>query len=269
MIAVKRRILILTFSLLSVICNAQSAYNQLVWADEFNYSGLPDEQKWSYDKGDGCPDLCGWGNNELQYYTVGRSGNARVEDGALIIETHKESCNGREYTSARLVTRGKGDWKYGRIEIRAKMPYGLGTWPAIWMLPAMKPEDYSWPLEGEIDIVEHVGYNQGTVYGAIHTLAYNGMKGTQKVDSIRIDDAHEAFHTYRIDWSPEKMEWFVDNVKYQTIVKDGDDKAKWPFDKPFYLIMNIAVGGNWGGKYGVAEDIWPQRLVVDYVRVYQ
>lgn len=240
-----------------------------VWAEEFDYEGLPDPTKWSYDIGDGCPRLCGWGNEELQYYTTETSRNARVEEGRLIIEAHREPHQGREYTSVRLITRNKGDWQYGRVDIRAKLPFGRGTWPAIWMLPTMDPKDFSWPLDGEIDIMEHVGYNQGTVYGTIHTQAYNSMRGTQKVDSIYVQDAHEAFHVYSIQWTPNKIEWFVDNKKYHTIIKDGEEKEKWPFDRPFYLIMNLAVGGRWGGKHGVDEKVWPQRLEVDYVRVYK
>ena len=240
-----------------------------IWAEEFDYEGLPDPAKWSYDVGDGCPRLCGWGNNELQYYTTETSRNARVEKGKLIIEAHREFYQGRDYTSARLITRNKGDWQYGRIDIRAKLPYGRGTWPTIWMLPTMDSKDFSWPLDGEIDIMEHVGYNQDMVYGTIHTQAYNSMIGTQKVDSIHVQDAYQAFHVYSIHWTPNKIEWFVDNEKYHTIVKDGKEKEKWPFDRPFYLIMNLAVGGRWGGKHGVDEKVWPQRLEVDYVRVYK
>ena len=263
-------ILFLLILLAIPLATAQSQpTGKLLWAEEFDYDGLPDPGKWSYDVGDGCPRLCGWGNNELQYYTAENLRNARVEGGKLIIEAHREPYQGRQYTSARLITKNKGDWKYGRIEIRAKLPYGRGTWPAIWMLPTMEIDDFSWPLDGEIDIMEHVGYNQGTVYGTIHTQAYNGMIGTQKVDSIRVDDAHEAFHVYRIDWTPQKIEWYVDDEKYHTITKDGDEKAKWPFDRPFYLVMNLAVGGNWGGKYGIDDSAWPQRLAIDYVRVYQ
>jgi len=241
---------------------------ELVWADDFDYEGLPDSAKWSYDVGDGCPNLCGWGNNELQYYTERRPENARVEDGHLIIEARRENFESREYTSARLVTREKGDWKYGRFEIRAKLPSGLGTWSAIWMLPT----DWAyggWPASGEIDIMEHVGYEPDTVYGTVHTKAFNHKIGTQKGGQIYLPNCEDTFHTYAIDWTPERIDFFADATLYRTFEHQGDGFEEWPFDQPFHLIMNIAVGGDWGGKEGVAEDIWPQQMVVDYVRVYQ
>lgn len=240
---------------------------RLVWADEFEEDGPPDTTRWNYDLGDGCPDICGWGNNELQYYTK-RPENVRVEDGRLIIEAHREPYEGKEYTSTRLVSRKKGDWKYGYIEARAKLPQGTGTWPAIWMLPT----DWKyggWPASGEIDIMEHVGYKQGRVFGTVHTKAFNHGIGTQKGDSIPVGDVHQAFHVYAIDWSPEKIDFLVDGEVYHTFTNEGTGYEAWPFDTPFHLLMNIAVGGNWGGAEGVDEKIWPQRMEVDYVRVYQ
>lgn len=241
---------------------------QLVWADEFDEPGLPDTAKWSYDVGDGCPDICGWGNNELQYYTERRPENARVEDGHLIIEARRENYETREYTSARLVTREKGDWLYGRIEVRAELPSGLGTWPAIWMLPT----DWAyggWPKSGEIDIMEHVGYEPDSIYGTVHTEAYNHTLGTQRGGQLFVPDCEQAFHVYAIDWTPDQIDWYVDDQLYHSFPNEGSGYEVWPFDQPFHLIMNIAVGGNWGGNRGVAEDIWPQRMTVDYVRVYQ
>lgn len=241
---------------------------ELVWADEFEYEGLPDSTKWTYDVGDGCPDLCGWGNNELQYYTERRPENARVEGGHLIIEARRETYETRDYSSARLLTREKGDWKYGRFEIRANLPSGLGTWPAIWMLPT----DWAyggWPASGEIDIMEHVGYEPDTVYGTVHTEAFNHTLGTQKGGQIYLPDCEDSFHTYIIEWTPEKIDFFVGETLYHTFQHQGDGFEEWPFNRPFHLILNIAVGGNWGGKEGVAEDIWPQQMLVDYVRVYQ
>lgn len=241
---------------------------QLVWADEFDEEGLPDTTKWSYDVGDGCPDLCGWGNNELQYYTQRRPENARLEDGHLVIEARREDFETRAYTSARLVTREKGDWQYGRIEVRAKLPSGLGTWPAIWMLPT----EWSyggWPTSGEIDIMEHVGYEPDSIYGTVHTEAYNHMLGTQRGGQIYAPDCEEAFHVYAADWTAKGIDFIIDDQVYHSFSNEGTGHKAWPFDQPFHLILNIAVGGNWGGKEGVAEDIWPQRMVVDYVRVYQ
>lgn len=241
----------------------QNTEPELVWSEEFNYEGLPDSDKWSYNVGGH-----GWGNNELQYYTKKRSDNARVEDGKLIITAKKETFKKKQYTSARLITKNKGDWKYGKIEVRAKLPDGFGTWPAIWMLPTLD-RGLDWPKDGEIDIMEHVGYNLGTVYGTIHTKKYNHMIGTQKSDSIYIADLHENFHVYSINWDDKQITWSVDNEEYLTLFKENEDELGWPFDKEFHLILNLAVGGNWGGKMGVDEDIWPKQLEVDYVRVYQ
>lgn len=245
----------------------EAGNRRLVWADEFEQEGAPDSSRWTYDLGDGCPDICGWGNNELQYYTQ-RPENVRIEDGRLIIEAHREPYEGKEYTSTRLVSRQKGDWKYGYIEARAKLPQGTGTWPAIWMLPT----DWQyggWPASGEIDIMEHVGYNPERVYGTVHTKAFNHAIGTQKGDSTEVVDAHHKFHVYAIDWSPEKIDFLVDGEVYHTFLNEGTGYEAWPFDQPFHLLMNLAVGGNWGGAKGVDEEIWPQRMEVDYVRVYQ
>ncbi|SMD37371.1 Por secretion system C-terminal sorting domain-containing protein [Reichenbachiella faecimaris] len=245
---------------------AQEGY-ELVWSDEFDYSGLPDEKKWSYDIGDGCPNVCGWGNNELEYYTERRLENARVEDDHLIITAIKENFGTKSYSSARLITKEKGDWTYGRIEVRAKLPSGRGTWPAIWMLST----DWSyggWPESGEIDIMEHVGYEPNKIYGTVHTKAYHHSIGTQKGGEITVEDCEDEFHIYAIDWSHSKIDFFVDNRKYFTFTKEsGADK--WPFDKRFHLLLNIAVGGNWGGVEGVDESVFPQEMKVDYVRVYQ
>jgi beta-glucanase (GH16 family) len=237
-------------------------YN-LVWSDEFDYTGLPDTTKWSYDVGGG-----GWGNQELQYYTYRRTDNARVENGKLIIEAIKESYSGMNYTSARLVTKNHGDWLYGKIEVRAMLPKGRGTWPAIWMLPT-DWEYGGWPSSGEIDIMEHVGYDEGRVHGTVHTEAYNNMLGTQQGNSVILNDATTAFHLYAIEWTPIKIDFFIDGVKYFTFYKYADDFKKWPFNKRFHLIMNIAVGGSWGGAQGVDPYVFPTSMEVDFVRVYQ
>ncbi len=240
---------------------------QLLWSDEFNYEGAPDPENWSYDMGDGCPNICGWGNNELQFYTDDRS-NARVENGHLVIEAHATDDADRPYTSARLVSRGKQDWVYGRVEVRANLPFGRGSWPAIWMLPTERTYG-GWPRCGEIDIMEHVGYEPLMVYGTVHTEAYNHLIGTQKGDSVLVQDAEDAFHVYAIEWREDRIDFFVDESLYHTFPRYEDTPAEWPFDQPFHLILNLAVGGGWGGKYGVSESIWPQQMQVDYVRVYQ
>jgi beta-glucanase (GH16 family) len=245
-----------------------AAYSKLVWSDEFDKPGAPDVSKWNYDLGDGCPDVCGWGNNELEYYT-NDSKNVRVENGNLIIEARKEAKGGKTYTSTRIVSKGNGDWLYGRVEVRAKLPKGKGTWPAIWMLST----DWKyggWPASGEIDIMEHVGFDPGVVHGTIHTESYNHVKGTQKEGKVTAPDVSDVFHVYGIEWTKDKMTFFIDDNRYYSVTRNPSEDFKgWPFDQRFHLIMNIAVGGNWGGMQGVDESIWPQRMEVDYVRVYQ
>ena len=221
---------------------AQAKFTKLVWADEFNYKGLPDSLKWSYDKGKGCPDNCGWGNNELEFYTSNRPENARVEDGRLVLEVRKENFSGAAYTSARLASKNKGDWKYGCFEVRAKIPAGRGMWPAIWMLPT-KWEYGGWPKSGEIDIMENVGYWPDSALGTIHTGAYNGTINTQKTKGVNRKDLSTAFHVYAIEWTAEEIAFFVDDEKYHVFKNDHKTSAEWPFDKEFHLLMNIAVGG--------------------------
>lgn len=237
----------------------------LVWADEFDKAGLPDSTKWGYDVGGN-----GWGNKELEYYTAKRTENARIENGKLIIEARKEAYKGSNYTSARLLTKGIAEWKYGRMEAMAKLPKGVGTWPAIWML-GKKVATAGWPLGGEIDIMEHVGFDEGVVHGTVHTEAYNHVKGTQKGDQINVKNVTSYFHLYAIEWTADQIDFFVDDQKYYSVQKSvlGNTEAQWPFDQPFFLILNVAVGGGWGGQKGVDENIWPQRMEVDYVRVYQ
>jgi beta-glucanase (GH16 family) len=242
---------------------------QLVWSDEFDYQGLPDSARWSYDAGDGCPEVCGWGNNEQQYYTVRRLENARVEGGCLVIEARKEPTGTKPYSSARIHSRHKGAWKYGRIEASAKLPVGRGVWPAIWMLP----RDWAygnWPRSGEIDIMEHVGYDPDTLVGTVHTERYNHLKGTQVGRSIYNNSLSSRFHTYAVEWTPDKIDFYFDHQMYLSFPRKAEEGVDaWPFDQPFYLIMNVAVGGNWGGKKGIDPAVWPQQMLVDYVRVYQ
>ena len=245
------------------VINMYSQTYNLVWSDEFDYSGLPDEAKWNYDVGGG-----GWGNQELQYYTSKRLQNAKVEDGKLIITAIKEIYSGKDYTSARLVTKYKGDWLYGKMEINAKLPAGRGTWPAIWMLPT-DWEYGDWPSSGEIDIMEHVGYDEGVVHATVHTEAYNHTLGTQKGDTIHLDDATSAFHVYSMEWTPIKIDFFADGVKYFTFYQYSTEYTKWPFNKRFHLLLNIAVGGSWGGAQGVDVYAFPTQMEIDYVRVYQ
>jgi beta-glucanase (GH16 family) len=238
---------------------------ELVWFDEFDTDGEIDKTKWGYDIGGS-----GWGNNELQYYTEDL--NSWVENGKMVIEARKENYMGKEYTSARVISKNKGDFLYGKIEVMAKLPTGVGTWPAIWMLPT----DWrygGWPNSGEIDIMEHVGYDQNNVHGSIHTKFFNHSIGTQRSGSRIVDTASTEFHKYSIEWLPDRIKFFIDDHNYFTFHPNRQVSCptfgQWPFDMRFHLLLNIAVGGNWGGAQGVDETIYPQRMEIDYVRVYQ
>lgn len=233
-----------------------------VWADEFNYQGLPDSTKWTFETGGH-----GWGNNELQFYTAKRPENARVENGHLVIEARKEDWEGKKYTSTRLISKGKGDWKYGRIEVRARIPKGVGTWPAIWMLASTDP--LNWPDDGEIDIMEHVGFEQGIIHASIHSKKYNHVIGTQKTATIPVPDCSANFHVYALDWNKDSIRISIDSNIYFTFTNEHSGSPAWPFDQPFHLLLNIAIGGDWGGKKGVDDRIFPVRMEIDYVRVYQ
>lgn len=249
--------LILIFAAAAV---AQPA--KLIWADEFNTPGAPDPARWAYQTGGG-----GWGNQELQFYTEARAENARIEDGRLIITARRELWQGRDYTSARLVTKGRRHFRYGWFEIRAKLPCGRGTWPAIWMLGEGWPEK-PWPGVGEIDIMEHVGHDAGRVHAALHTTAYNGARNTHKSGIVSAPGACEQFNVYALHWTPEFLEFYFNNQAFFRYANDRSGEDAWPFDRPFYLLLNVAVGGGWGGRQGVDEAAFPQRMEVDYVRIY-
>lgn len=235
------------------------------WADEFDYEGLPDDEKWGYDVGSGDN---GWGNNELQYYMEARPENVRVGDGVLAITAIKEPYGGSDYTSTRLVSRGKGDFLYGRIEVSAKVPQGRGTWPAVWMLPT-DWEYGDWPASGEIDVLEHVGYDQDVVHISVHTEAYHHSINTHKTGTVGIENATTEFHKYRVDWTPAYIRGFVDDTQIFDFPNEGTGYKVWPFDKQFHLLINLAAGGDWGGAEGVDEDAFPATFEVDYIRVYR
>lgn len=236
----------------------------LVWADEFDQDGAPDPARWVHDT---HANKTGWYNDELQYYSADRRENARVEGGRLIIEARKETLSdrpdhgGQRYSSARLITRGKAEWTYGLYEIRAKLPCGKGSWPAIWMLGATA----GWPDGGEIDIMEHVGKTPGDVFGTIHNRSTAGTFG--KSGQVRVADACEAFHDYQMLWTPDAISFAVDGKPYHRYANDRSGAAQWPFDKPQYLLLNLAVGGAMGGE--VDDMIFPIRFEIEHVRVYQ
>jgi len=236
-----------------------------VWADEFNGDAV-DETKWNFEvNGDGG------GNQELQYY---RRENATVSGGYLNITAKLESYLGKLYTSARLNTKYKGTFEYVRIDFRAKMPSGRGTWPAIWMMPLMNAYG-GWPDSGEIDILEYVGYNPDVLYTTLHTEVFNGRLGTQLGYSKTIEAAETAYHDFSFIWSPGQIKTYVDDAKIAEFnyapyfTRDYAYYQVFPFDSPFFLIVNLAVGGTWGGAEGVDPDIFPTTLSVDYIRVYR
>ncbi len=236
-----------------------------VWGDEFDYEGLPDSTKWSYATGGH-----GWGNQELQFYTERRLENARVADGRLLVTAGRELWNDNQYTSVRLISRGRGDFMYGRFEIRARLPDGRGTWPAIWMMPSdWEFASGGWPDVGEMDIVEHVGHDIGVIHASAHSRDYQWQKGTQKTGTVKVLDATTTFHTCALEWSSDVIRALVDDSLYFEYENEGLGWTKWPYDKPFYLIRNIAVGGAWGGAQGVDEEAFPQTMEIDFVRVYQ
>jgi beta-glucanase (GH16 family) len=238
---------------------------QLVWQDEFDYEGLPDSTKWGYDT-EG--NEAGWGNKEAQFYTKSRLENARVENGRLYITALKESWEGKEYTSARIISRA--DWQYGKIEVNAKLPDGTGTWAAIWMMPGgWSFNDGNWPEIGELDIMEHVGHELGVIHASAHSSDYQWQKNTQKTGVVTVPDVHEKFHSYILEWTPDTLKAFVNDNLYFIYGNEGLGESKWPFDKRFYLIMNIAVGGAWGIVEGIDDSAFPQVMEVDYVRIYQ
>jgi beta-glucanase (GH16 family) len=240
---------------------------ELVWSDEFNYTGAPDSEKWNLEIHPSA-----WTNAELQSYT-NRLENVRVEDSILIIEALKDNYEGSTYTSGRLNSANKGDILYGRIEIRAKLPSGLGTWPAIWMM-STDTEYGNWPYSGEMDIMEHVGFDPGKVHASTHTKDHNFNLETQKTALTDLSTFSSEYHIYGLEWTPTEIKVFIDDNYFFTSTKDASwDWQKWPFDKKFHIILNLAYGGNWGGAKGIDDAIFERtegvRMEVDYVRLYK
>ena len=232
-----------------------------VWGDEFNTPGLPDSTKWGYEMGK-------IRNAELQYYTSKRLENARIEDSVLIIEARKEKYSGADYTSASIISKGIGDWKYGKIEISAKVPTGKGTWPALWMLPTNS--EYGWPASGEIDIMEYIGVEPQNLFYTCHFEGTNGT-GHQSsgAKSSTTANPFNQFIKFTLIWTPDKIEWYANDRKYHQYLRTSNDIKLWPFNKEFYLILNLAYGGSWGGYGGVDDTKLPHKFLIDYVRVFQ
>lgn len=259
-------ILVFVMALLCFSGRAESSvYNKLVFADEFDQGSRPDTSKWSYETGYKR-------NHELQYYTD-RAENAYLSDGCLHIVARADSAEvdgeRRPVTSASLLTKGKFDFTYGRVEMRAKLPVALGTWPALWLMPVERAERGGWPGCGEIDIMENVGYEPERINYAIHTLNRNHMKKNGLGFHAFCADPEE-FHVYALEWHPDRIEWYLDGRKRYVVKRpDGATWEDWPFDRPFYLIVNSAFGGGWGGTMGVAPEELPRDYVIDYIRIYQ
>jgi beta-glucanase (GH16 family) len=236
---------------------------QLVWADEFTQANgsSPDSAKWNYDIGTGSG---GWGNNELQYYTS-RTNNVRIENEQLVIEATAENYMGSSYTSARLLTQGKWSWTYGRMEARIKVPRTQGIWPAFWMLGTNIPS-VGWPLCGEIDIMEHIGREPKIVYGTVHGPGYSGGGGVSGSYTF-VPDVADDFHVFAVEWQTNVIRWYVDGINYFTVTPANIGGNTWVFNQPQFFLLNVAVGGNWPG-YPDGTTVFPQKMLVDYVRVY-
>ena len=258
----------------------ESAWTML-WQDEFDQDGSVNADKWNIET---------WParkvNDEDQTYTT-RAKNLRIENGLLIIEAHREDYAGAQYSSARVNSAGKMDILYGKIEVRARLPKGQGSWPAIWMMPT---DSYryatncgpskidwqgngacdAWPNSGEIDIMEHVGYDHNIVHGTVHTKDYVWVHWSQRKGSIKLEDVDKNFYRYGLEWTPDSLTTTVNDIPYFTYYRDSDDWASWPFNHPFHVILNLAIGGNWGRAGGpIDNSAFPMRLEIDYVRAYR
>lgn len=246
--------------------------NKLVLEDNFDSNGAPNPALWNFDIGTGNN---GWGNRELQYYSD-RSQNIKIENGVLKITAVKESFMGSAYTSARILTKGKFEQKYGRFEARIKMPLGKGLWPAFWLLgnnielnveTPDNPNTVAWPQCGEIDIMEYLGNKPTSIFGTVHGPGYSGGNAISKNYVLTNDRYDNDFHIFGIEWGENYVNYYVDNVLYNQITPK-DVPGEWVFNQPFYIILNMAVGGNFPGSPN-AETTFPQTMTVDYVRVYQ
>lgn len=245
---------------ITVFVTPNNLFSTLIWADEFDVNGSPDSSKWGYDIGTGEN---GWGNQESQFYT-NRMDNVIVEDGLLKIIAKKETYQGVDYTSARIISMGKFEFTYGKVEVRAKLPLGKGTWPAIWMLGA-NFLTAGWPACGEIDIMEHAGNRQGIVSSALHTPSSYG--NTQNHGDQFLEDVSTAFHIYSLEWNNEEMIFYVDDVEHYRYNPSTKNINTWPFDAPQFLILNVALGGTFGGS--IDPNFTTSAMEIDYVKVYQ
>ncbi|MEI7508768.1 MAG: glycoside hydrolase family 16 protein [Flavobacterium sp.] len=264
---IKHNLLLIPIMLLVVSCSTNekqtvTTMNQLVMQDEFDTDGAPNSALWVYNIGTGTN---GWGNNELEYYT-NLPQNVKVQDGMLKITAIKGAYMGSSYTSARISTKGKFQQKYGRVEARIKMPWGKGLWPAFWMI-GTNSDVVAWPQCGEIDIMEYLGNNPTTVFGTVHGPGYSGANAITKNYTLSNDRFDTDFHVFGIEWGENYINYYVDDVLYNQITP-ANASGEWVFNRPFYIILNLAVGGNLPGSPNT-ETTFPQTMLVDYVRMYQ
>ena len=248
---------ILILLLISNFAFAQEVKRKLIWEENFD-GNILNEKVWNIEVGDGCPN-CGWGNNERQLYT---KENHKLVDGKLVITAKKD---GDKYTSTRITTKAQKEFKYGRIEAKAKLPIGHGIWPAFWMLGS-NIDKVGWPKSGEIDILEYVGREPDMVFTTLHTQDSHGNSINTK--KTKFEDIEEGYHVFAVDWTKEKMDFFVDEQLVYTFNPKDRSEDVWPFDQPFYILVNMAIGGNFGGP-DVDDTIFPQEFIIDYIRVYQ
>jgi beta-glucanase (GH16 family) len=232
---------------------------RLIFSDEFEVAGPLDPAKWDHELGS-------LRNHELQCYT-GRPENVRAENGKLVLEARREQHQGHSFTSASILTRGRFEFRYGRVEVRVKLPGGRGTWPAVWLV-GVNEHEVRWPACGEIDIVENVGFAPSTVWGAAHMTAYSHATGNPKVSALEVERPWEVFHDYALEWTADRIDWELDGRLFFTFENERTGVAAWPFDGAQYLIIALAIGGDLGGQHGIDESCFPQRLEVEHVRVY-
>jgi beta-glucanase (GH16 family) len=242
----------------------------LLWSDEFNGPNL-DLSTWSFDTSRNKP---GWWNGEQQYYAAGRPQNIRIDHGVLVIEARRDpdalkglsDWGGQAYSSARIMTKGKASWTYGFYEVRAKLPCARGTWPAIWLMPE---KDAPWPEGGEIDVMEQVGSLPNVEHATVHTALFNHQRHTQRGAQFPLPTSCSEFHRYQLAWSPDALTIGIDDHAYMKVKNDQPGgRGAWPFDGPFYMILNLAIGGPWAGSKGIDDAAMPQRFEVDYVRIW-
>lgn len=241
---------------------ASNLYSTMTWHDEFSSGKTVDPTYWTMQTGNS-----GWGNGELETYTNSRN-NVKVANGLLTITALYNASTG-QYTSGRVVTMNKKSFMYGRLDVRAKLPVGLGSWPAIWLYPQGSKYGSAYLANGELDIMEEVGADPNQVSSSTHSQGYNPSLGNTRFCSTTIPTANSAFHTYSVEWSPSYMAYLIDGAEYCRVNNDYTGYLSWPYDQPYFLVMNLAVGGSWGGYKGVDPASMPWNFQIDYVRLYQ